>query len=598
LSVAESYLAEHKSNALKDCTAISKTLEYYVDHALGNGETNPEGFSKNISFLLDDMCGLKEVDSAILLDSYLNIIAHSKYSVALHFLNVDHKKIREIKATENNGIILDGTPSDRQDGGIIAISCFRNVDSRMYVVIKKKVDSDVLAQANNARVAYDEYQQLYENRSSLEIAFIFVFLTVGILLLISAIAVAISYSWRIVKPVSNLIDVSEKIIRGNMSARAREEESDEDLKILCQTFNQMIDQVSYQRQDLERINQKLDERMTFTNSVLAGVSSGVIGVDNKAIFIWNTATEKLLEEKISFGEHIGNVFPEVAELLNEIGRLLSMQRDIQFHRKNDVRLFSVRIERLSKESEERFVITFTDLTDMMIVQRKAAWTEVARRVAHEIKNPLTPIQLSAERLRRKYLPQVRENVEVFEELVNVIIRQVGDIKRLIDEFTFFARLPEPNIKKCDLREACRQAVFLMQNADDSVEVIFFSDGKNDYTIRADERLLYQSIVNLIQNAINVLSMDEKTDKKIWVALEQDSLQVRIIVEDNGVGFPKEKMEALATPYFTQMAKGTGLGLAIVKKIVQDHGGKLLFGESIHGGAKVTIEIPVTLEGGK
>jgi two-component system nitrogen regulation sensor histidine kinase NtrY len=568
-------------------------LEYHIEKIYGNLEDNLLRFSKNIGFLLDDLCGLKDVDAAIFLDANLNVIAHSKYSVALHFLNVNYKKIKEIETSEKSGLVLHVSEDQKS---IIAASCFKNSDGYMYLIIKKSIDSNILSQAKNTRIAYDEYFRLLEDRSSLEIAFIFMFLIVGILLLIASISVAIVYSWRIVKPVSNLIDVSEEIINGNLKARAKEDGSYEEINLLNKTFNQMIEQIDKQREDLVRVNRKLDERMKFTTSVLAGVSSGVIGTDNYAVYIWNTAAEKLLGEKIIFGEHIGNIFPEIVELLELMGgKTSSLQKEIQFKKHNQFLLFSVKVENLTSKNDSRLVITFSDLTDMVAAQRKAAWSEVARRVAHEIKNPLTPIQLSAERIKRKYLPQITKDAKVFSELTNVIIRQVGDIKRLIDEFNFFARLPEPNLKECNLYDICSQAIFLMQNSSEDVKVTFSSYEKNSPVIRADERLLHQSIVNLIQNAINALSTVSKKNKKVVVSLEQTPVCIKVLVEDNGPGFPKEKMETLATPYFTLMPKGTGLGLAIVKKIVQDHGGELFFEESIHGGAKVIMSLPLSIE---
>lgn len=593
MDVAESYLEEHKRNVLSDCVAISRTLEYHVERMSDDPEENLDRFSKNIGFLLDDLCGLKRVDSAILLNSNLGIIAHSKYSVALHFLNIDYKKIKEIQNSKKKAIVLNMDPSD-DCKSIVAISSFKNSDAYMYLVIEKNIDSDILSRAKNARIAYDEYLQLLKNRRLLEIAFILMFLVVGILLLIASITVAIVYSWRIVNPVSNLIDVSEDIMNGNISARAKEDGVYEEIRLLCRTFNQMVSRVSNQREDLVKINKKLDERMKFTSSVLAGVSSGVIGVDNNHIYIWNTAAEKLLGENIILGENIENIFPETIELLKN-SETFPIQKEIQFKKGNNTLLFSIKIENLTFPNEDKFVITFNDLTDVVMSQRRFALSEVARRVAHEIKNPLTPIQLSAERIRRKYLPQISVDAEIFSELTDVIVRQVGDIKRLIDEFNLFARLPEPKQKKCDLREICKQAVFLMQNTESSVKFIFKSSDDNFYKTKADERLLHQAVINLIQNAINALSTVSKDDKKIVVSLERSPSVVKILVEDNGNGFPKEKIESLATPYFTLMPKGTGLGLAIVKKIVQDHGGELSFGESVYGGALVTVSLPLSIE---
>lgn len=590
LNVAESYLKEHKKRTLNDCIAISKTIEYHIDRLEDLSEIDNSRFSRDIGFLLDDLCALKNINSAILLNNSFNVIAHSKYSTALHFLNINNKDFQ--RTNEKNAIILEIANSDND--GIIAISCFKNENNEyMYLIVEKNVDSNILYQAKNARTAYNEYHSLLQNRESLEIAFVFMFLVVGILLLVASIVVAIIYSWKIVNPISNLIDVSENIIGGNLKARAKQVSSYEELSILTKTFNQMVDQVHKQREDLVKINKSLDERIKFSSSVLAGVSSGVIGIDNNAIYIWNTAAERLLNKQITFGENIFNIIPELKKLLEELqNNLPFIEKEIQYKKNYETCVFLVKIENIAVSNSyySRFVITFDDLTNMIAAQRKAAWSDVARRVAHEIKNPLTPIQLSAERIHRKYISQISADKGTFSQLIDVIIRQVGDIKRLIDDFTFFAKLPEPIFRECDVHEICKQAIFLMQNASADIEIRLNSE-KANYEIKADERLLHQCIMNLIQNAINALNTINKKDKKVAVSLKIENHNIYIDIEDNGPGLPKEKIESLATPYFTMMPKGTGLGLAIVKKIIQDHNGDLLFDDSKYGGAKVTISIP-------
>jgi two-component system nitrogen regulation sensor histidine kinase NtrY len=591
LNVAESYLAEHKRNALGDCIAIAKTLEYHLERVPDDYGYIP--IEKDINFLLDDLCGLKGVNGAILTDSTFSIVFHSKYSINLHFLNVSYAEMQRIESFGENGIILNDDVENPTN--IVVLVRFRHQNDSLYLIIEKSIDSNILSHAKNTKTAYNEYHQLLRERSSLEIAFIFMFLIVGVLLLMASISVAIIYSWGIIKPVSNLIDVSEDIINGNLMARAKEEGSYEEIKILSRTFNQMIEQVHSQREDMIGINKKLDERMKFSSSVLAGVSSGVVGVDNNAIYVWNNASEKLLGKKIAYGEHIRNIMPEIYELLSSIGAGSPfVEREIQYKRGAETLLFLVRIENIEHGSDYRFVITFDDLTSMVMAQRKAAWSEAARRVAHEIKNPLTPIQLSAERLRRKYLAQISKDVDTFSNLIDIIIRQVGDIKRLIDEFNFFARLPEPRFKKCNLCEICEQAVFLMQNISSEVEIRFTHD-ENNYPVKADERLIHQSIINLLQNALNALSSMSKDDKKILISINAHKDRVLIFVEDNGPGLPQEQIGSLAIPYFSLMPKGTGLGLAIVKKIVQDHQGELSFGDSPLGGAQVTISLPLLVE---
>lgn len=592
LNVAESYLEEHKQYALNDCIAISKTLEYHVNRVFSIEALDDKFFLKKLGFLLDDLCGLKSINAAILLNDNLEVLAFSRYSVSLHFLNISNSDIKNIK--EREAKILKINETDLQPN-IVVISSFKNQNNkRIYLITEKKVDTNILSQVKYARTAYYEYKHLLSERNSLEIAFIFMFLIVGILLLVTSIAIAIIYSWRIVKPISNLIDVSESIISGNTKARATEVSSYEEVSILIKTFNQMVTQVQKQREDLVKINKQLDERIKFSSSVLAGVSSGVIGIDNNTIYIWNNAAEKLLGKNISFGEHICNVIPEIESTLLAASQTnIFIEKEIQYKKNGDSLLLSIKIENIESLTSyyNRYVITFDDLTHMIIAQRRAAWSDVARRVAHEIKNPLTPIQLAAERIHRKYISQISSDKEIFENLVNVIVRQVGDIKRLINDFTFFAKLPEPIMKKCNVCEVCSQAVFLMQNATNDIKITFNKD-RNTCNINGDERLLHQSFVNLIQNSINALNTIHKDDKKIVVTLKKNDKYIEIYIEDNGPGLPKEKIDSLATPYFTMMPKGTGLGLAIVKKIIQDHKGNLSFGDSVYEGAKVVVNLPI------
>lgn len=644
LRVAESYIDEHKKQLINDSTAISRTLTYHIDHQLDLYEGDLEKFSQNLSSILDDLCGLKNLSSAILMNSSFNVLAHSRYSVNLHFLNLSDDDVKKVK--ERSSIILEtqGKNDDYDEQFIHTISCFR-IDNNeyLYLIIEKKVDSTILAQTKNAKQAYDEYFHILKERSSLEIACMVVFLIVGIMLLVGSIVMGILYSWRIVRPVSNLIDASEAIIKGDLKARAPEEESEyEEITTLLKTFNQMVSQVHKQREDLVKINRQLDERIKFSSSVLAGVSSGVIGVDNNAIYIWNNAAEKLLGKPLSFGEHIYNIIPEIEAMLeqksdgnddknggtsnNVINESFSgnriIQKEIAYKKDHNTLLLSVKVANVETYSDyyNRYVITFDDLTDMVMAQKKAAWSEIARRVAHEIKNPLTPIQLSAERLRRKYLDQINSDSETFQELVEVIVRQVGDIKRLIDNFTQFAKLPDPILKPCNIYDICKQAVFLIQNASDDVQIELVRKNE-DVIAKVDERLFHQSIVNLVKNAVNALRTIDKQPKLVRISIKKEISnknnaeittksenernkneelgiqnefvsKILVQIDDNGPGLPKEKIEYLATPYFTLMPRGTGLGLAIVKKIVQDHGGELIFGTSDMGGARVSVKIPV------
>lgn len=684
LRVAESYIDEHKKQLINDSTAISRILTYHIDRQLDLYENDIEKFDQNLNSILDDLCGIKNLSSAILMNSFFNVLAHSKYSVNLHFLNLCDDDVKKVK--ERSSIILKTRGEDDYDEQFIrTISCFR-IDNNeyLYLIIEKKIDSAILAQAKNAKQAYDDYFNMLKERSSLEIVCMVIFLIVGIMLLVGSIVMGILYSWRIVRPVSNLIDASEAVIKGDLKARASEEGSEyEEITTLLKTFNQMVSQVQIQREDLVEINKQLDERIKFSSSVLAGVSSGVIGIDNNAIYVWNNAAEKLLGRRLSFGEHICNIIPEIETMLEQSSSnssgfsssspaLLSpslsssksctsscdiedngdhnnsdksnniknenasgswvIQKEIAYKKEHSDLLLSVKVAHVETSSDfyNRYVITFDDLTNMVMAQKKAAWSEIARRVAHEIKNPLTPIQLSAERLRRKYSNQINSDSETFNELVEVIVRQVGDIKRLIDNFTQFSKLPDPVLRPCNIYEICKQAVFFIQNASDDVNIELIKEN-SDIIARVDERLFHQSIVNLVKNAVNALETTDKQPKMVRVRIKKEIAsenkaeisakkenngteenktgvnykneeekrnssnkfvsKILVQVDDNGPGLPKEKIASLATPYFTLMPKGTGLGLAIVKKIIQNHGGELIFGDSDMGGARVSLEIP-------
>ena len=599
LKVAESYVEEHKQATLFDAIALSRIMENNLDHE----EIDEEFLDKNqnnLSNTLDDLCRLKGVSSAILVNSN-NIIAHSKYSVDLHFLNItaqDFNSLSELMFKEKNGklIVAKGVNPNI----IVAATCFKALTSKLqnktfYLITEKQIDAKVLQNADKTRQAYNEYQNLLNERGSLEIVFILMFFIAGFLILMLSIIIAIVLSWKIVNPITNLINVSENVIKGDLTARSEPEETFGEIRLLSDTFNRMIERVHRQQKALKKINERLDEKIKFTNSVLSGVSSGIIGLDGLHVYIWNKRSEELLGKTINFGENIYNLFPDIKTLIDSIEtESMLVTKEYQYRRDNEILLFSVKIMKIFSDDANRYVITFDDLTEMVLSQRKAAWSEVARRVAHEVKNPLTPIQLSAERIKRKYDKQITADKETFDQLVDVIIKQVGDIKRLIDEFNFFARLPEPKMKKCSLKEICSQAVFLMKTTAGDVEVNFDQNIEDKFDVNCDDRLIHQCIVNLIKNALNALSTVNIENKSVWLVLRTSGNDICLDIEDNGPGLPQDKIESLATPYFSLMPKGTGLGLAIVKKIIQDHRGTISFGKSEHGGARVTITIPAFL----
>ena len=600
LNVANSYLEETQRAALADCISISRVIESQI--ASLNFAQDSEKSERSLSFWLDDLCNLKDMHSAVLTTEE-GIIAHSKYSVSLHFLNLryeDLKDLQNLADLQKNGKILNIEGIDKKT--IISASCFRSMKEPggyIYLITEKKINPQIIDHADNARKAFDDYYQLLLNRSSLERAFIIMFFVVGLLILLISILLSLMYSWKFIKCISDLIDVSETVMEGDFTARANEMRFDNgEISTLTKTFNKMISQVHKQQNDLMTINSELDEKVKFITNVLSGISSGVIGLDNSCIYIWNNKAEELLGKHFVFGENIFNILPELQEMMKNISKENSfISKEINYRKGNKILIFSVKIVNIVSEDYNRYVVTFDDLTNMVAAQHKAAWSEVARRVAHEIKNPLTPIQLSAERLKRKYLSQISKDSETFTKLVEIIVKQVGDIKRLIDEFSFFARLPEPKLRKTDLEEVCQQAIFLMGETDKSVKIHFQKDESAiNHFVNGDDRLLHQCIVNIIKNALNALSTVDRNDKGIWISLSQEDNSLRLDIEDNGPGLPQDRIDSLTAPYFSLLPKGTGLGLAIVKKIIQDHKGSLIFGQSHYdAGAKITIILPILVE---
>lgn len=586
LKISETYLDEYMRGTLNANLSIARAVEYQLEKMYHKNYADIRRLPfQKLNNVLSELCDLKNMNAAILVDESLRVMAYSKHSVSLHFANISYKDVRALDNSKMKSKILSV-----KDGLIVAATCFPTVNGNMYLITEKITNMKIFEYANEAKTAYTNYLDLLAQRNVLELSFTFAFFAVGILLLLSSIFMATMYSWKIVKPISNLINVSEDIMRGDLTARTTEDASYEEIQILCKTFNEMIEKIYIQQKDMSRVNQELDEGIKFINGVLAGVSSGIIGIDNNSVYIWNAAAETLLGQNISFGEHIGNLLPQISDIFSE-DNFNTLEKEIYVKRGNQMRLFSLRAEKVASDGEHRFVITFNDLTDIINTQKKAAWAEVARRVAHEVKNPLTPIQLAAERLQRKYKNLIAKNDEVFSELVQVIIRQVADIKRLIDSFSLFARLPDPQFKKCDMCELCKQAVFLMQNATNEVQISFKVDEQNTYEAKADETLIHQSIINLIKNSLNALTTVSESHKKISVTLAKDNGKISVSVNDNGPGFPADKIEQLATPYFTMMPKGTGLGLTIVQKIIQDHGGELTFKNNESGGASSCFYLP-------
>ena len=461
-----------------------------------------------------------------------------------------------------------------------------------YLYAARPIDPFATQFAQDAEGMITLYSGFDAHRRNIEIAFAIMFVLLAAIMLLSAVWLGIGFANGLVSPLRRLIRATDQVASGNLYVQVPINKKEGDLAHLGETFNKMTSELRYKENNLMATSALMDERRMFTEAVLSGVPAEIIGVDAEGrINVLNPSARKLLDPAAAnsdamtvTGKKITDVVPELSVALMEAQARarhqngLVAQGQITLTRGARERIFHVRItSELSARTDRGYVITLDDISDLVSAQRTSAWADVARRIAHEIKNPLTPIQLSAERLKRKYSKVITVDRDIFDQCTDTIVRQVDDIKRMVDEFSSFARMPKARLEEDDLTECLRQALFLMRVGFPDIE---FTDRLPAAPVRAqfDRRLISQALTNVIKNATEGIAGEgEKRDEKgrIFVTLETtpDGF-AEISVTDNGRGFPHEGRQRLLEPYMTTRAEGTGLGLPIVAKIFEDHGGRI------------------------
>jgi two-component system, NtrC family, nitrogen regulation sensor histidine kinase NtrY len=467
--------------------------------------------------------------------------------------------------------------------------------------VAREVDPRALEFPRIAEAGVAIYEELEKRKVGTQVAFASMFTLIAVIVLLSAIWFGLNFSNRLVAPIRRMIHATDQVATGNFYVQVPVRRGEGDLAHLGETFNKMTSELRRQHDGLTAASDLIDRRRRFTEAVLSGVSAGVIGIDaDGVITILNPSTEVLLGAPRSdlLGRSIVAVLPEVRPLIDEAmqSRQRLVQQQILISRNGKERTLNVRVASEHARTDERdLVITLDDITDLVAAQRTSAWADVARRIAHEIKNPLTPIQLSAERIRRKYGKVITEDREVFDQCTATIVRQVDDIKRMVDEFSSFARMPKPAIGSEDLVETIRQVVFLMRIGHQEIE---FTDDlpANPIVVPFDRRLVSQAVTNIVKNATEAIAAvpeDERGQGHILISLtDTDPEFLAIEITDNGKGFPAEGRQRLLEPYMTTRDGGTGLGLAIVSKILEEHGGGIELVDNPSGrGGRVRMLIP-------
>lgn len=452
----------------------------------------------------------------------------------------------------------------------------------VFLYAVRPVDADILNSSRAMEKKNAEAAKAAGNGITTQILFAMLYFGLTLTLLLSAIWTGIAVADRLVRPIRLLIGAADNVATGNLDVAVPVRRSDGDVGSLSQTFNTMVKQLGTQRSDLVAAKDQIDERRRFSEAVLSGVTAGVISVNaDGAIGIFNRSAETMLalDPATALGKNLTALIPEIGlvfEVAHATGRSVYREQ-VAMSRRGSARTFNVQITVEDADSiEHSYVVTVDDITDLVEAQRSSAWADVARRIAHEIKNPLTPIQLSAERLRRRFGKVITEDREVFDQCTETIIRQVGDIGRMVDEFSSFARMPKPEIKAMDLRESLREASFLVEVSRSDIR--FERDFGNTPLIgQFDNRLLGQAFGNVIKNAaesVEAVVKEGHVDGHILVRSRPEGETIIVEILDNGKGLPREHRQRLLEPYMTTREKGTGLGLAIVKKIVEDHSGQL------------------------
>ncbi|QFT69103.1 Sensor protein kinase WalK [Labrenzia sp. THAF35] len=570
LTVAQAYLQEHARVLRGDLIAMTND----IDRAKAVYEFEPTRFDQFFA----TQVSLRGILAAFILNENGEVVTRV---VIDPNAEVPLPPADSFFKAKSGDPILIAPGSSNLVGGVMKLSAYDN----FYLYAVRAIDPRVVEYLRLAETGASQYQQMENSRFGVQVAFALVYLGVALVLLLSAIWIGFGFANRLVSPIRTLISAADEVSKGNLVVKVPTEKSGGDLANLGETFNKMTGQLLGQRDALLAANEQIDRRRRFNEAVLSGVSTGVIGVDDEAsiMLINRSALELLqLDEVQILNKSLIEVVPELNDsisgvLKNDSDRVPETQ--IEITRGGRLRTINVRITReQSTRREHGFVVTLDDITDLVSAQRNSAWADVARRIAHEIKNPLTPIQLSAERIRRRYGKRIEEDREVFDQCIDTIVRQVGDIGQMVDEFSSFARMRKPTKTSGDLREAVRDAAFMQSVANPEISVTA-DVPSSPVTAVFDARLVGQALTNVVKNAAEAVSArigDDLPKGKVTVhlrgELEDGSGRIVIDVIDNGIGLPEENRSRLLEPYMTTREKGTGLGLAIVRKILEDHGG--------------------------
>ena len=594
LSAARSYADEQRFALIDDIRSVAEDLQ---------------NFRKSRSFIEDDELrnelarlqselqrGLKE---AFILNGSGNIELRGERSYLFDFEKPNEKNI---KSATSDVVLID----DFNNNELRAL-IFLNGFGDRYLYLTREVDGTLFNLLDETQKTAILYQQMESDRTAYLFNFAVLYFALALLLIVSSVLFALWFAERLSKPIGRLAAAAKRVGAGELTTQVIEDEGDDEIAQLGRYFNQMTKKLKHQRDTLVDNTEQIEERRRLFDSVLSSVTSGVIVLDkNGKVNFTNNSANRLLNSKTDRTKKIQliDIFPELNSLFQQLktSKADNLQSEIRLLRSGRLENFLVRMGTMNEDTKLKgYVVAIDDVTNLVSAQRSAAWGDVARRIAHEIKNPLTPIQLSAERIRKKFTPLLGDKSDALKQMVEVITRQTDDIRRIVDEFSKFARMPKLKRKNEDIC-ALVESIIVLQRAGQPTVSINFIKPETSIIIAIDATLINQAILNIIKNAgeaIEARKLKEKRNEEkgiINVAIKDKSESVILEISDNGIGLPQDRSR-LFEPYVTTREKGTGLGLAIVKKIIEEHGGILKLEDSTQFensgivGALISIDLP-------
>src|SRR6266480_1884186 len=568
LIVAHAYVQEHAQLIRGDILGMAND----ITHARPLFDQDRGTFRE----LLTSSAASRNLPGAMLIDKDRNILETAQTGIQQQTFTTPPPDF--LSNVDENEPQIAVFPEANYVAAVIRLRAFD--DTFLYVA--RLLDPRVVAQLKQTEASVAEYAEIESRRLGLQVNFALMFAVIALTILTASVLIGLNFANWLVAPIRRLMSAANIVSTGDLHVQVPVHKSEGDLAQLAETFNKMTQELRSQRDELVSASDLIDSRRRFIEAVLSSASAGIIGVDDSgSVGILNRSAEKLIghAESETLDHPLSDVLPELDDMMKTAreGTQRLVQGQITINREGHERNLSVRVSaEQTSQSRDSYIITLDDITELVSAQRTSAWADVARRIAHEIKNPLTPIQLSAERIRRKFGKVIVEDKTIFEQCTDTIVRQVDDIRRMVDEFSRFARMPKPVMEGEDVADTVRQAVFLMKvgHPDLDIEADITQDPMR---AQFDRRLISQALTNIIKNATEAIEQvppEELGRGRIDVIAARENDDILIDVIDNGIGLPKVSRARLLEPYVTTRQKGTGLGLAIVGRVLEDHGGKI------------------------